>query len=93
MADQTGAVVPGAPVLVDPSPTGPQSKFKTGGSGEIAFDFPVGSHIVSIALLGFETWTTRIEVTNASSQTVAAVLRRFSNFYVAFPIYSKVAFS
>jgi hypothetical protein len=74
VTDTTGAVIPGARIEVDPSPSKPGSVFETDSQGRAALDLPKGAHVLSITFLGFKRWTRQIDVQGGVSQIVDAKL-------------------
>ncbi len=55
VTDQTGTVIPGAGISVDPTSFGFPSSIKTDTQGSVVLDVPTGSHILEVTAQGFAT--------------------------------------
>ena len=72
--DQTGAVVPGARIEVDPSLPTPGPVLNADSNGRALIDLPGGDHVFSISAPGFRRWTHLFEVSGTSGRLIEAVL-------------------
>jgi Carboxypeptidase regulatory-like domain len=70
VTDITGAVIPGASIEIDPSPSRAGTVLTTDSHGQTEFDLPAGVHAVSIAARGFSKLSRRIDVQGGVGQTV-----------------------
>jgi len=75
VTDTTGAVIPGAQIEVDPSPSQPGPTVKTDSEGQAVIDLSAGTHTLSIAAPGFKKWVLGLDVRGAPSQKVAVQLQ------------------
>jgi Carboxypeptidase regulatory-like domain len=74
VTDITGAVIPGARLEIDPSPSKPESALTTDNQGRVALDLPGGAHKLSVSAPGFNYWTREIDVQSGGGQLVTAKL-------------------
>jgi hypothetical protein len=75
VTDLSGAVVPGARIEIDPSPSHHQFALVTDSNGEVIFGLKAGNHVLTVSALGFATWSEKIDIQDASDQQIVAKLR------------------
>jgi len=74
VTDTTGAVISGARIEIDPSPSTPGSVQETDQYGRAVLVLPIGAHTLSITFKGLEQWTRQIDVQGGESPRVLATL-------------------
>jgi Carboxypeptidase regulatory-like domain len=74
VTDRSGAVVPGARIEIDHSPSKPGSVLTTDSQGRAALDLTIGVHTLSITFPPFRKWSRQIDIQNGVSQFVDAQL-------------------
>jgi hypothetical protein len=74
VVDTMGAFIPGAEIAIDPEDK-VQTRFKTDTLGYGSLDLPFGTHVLSIAVLGFYKWTNKIEIRDGGDHVIEATLR------------------
>ena len=75
VTDQTGAVIPGARIQIDPSPGSRKVDTATDRIGEAIVELSPGSHVLSIAAYGFKKWIENIDVQDQPGQSIVAELK------------------
>ncbi len=60
--DESGAVIPGALLSVQPAKKAAASRFRSGNMGQVSFELPFGSYDVEVISPGFRTAKRHIEV-------------------------------
>ena len=75
VTDTAGAVIPGARIEVDPSPSKPEPILKTDGNGQAVLSLPAGAHTLSIAAPGFDEQMLKIDVKAERVNPIVTALR------------------
>jgi hypothetical protein len=78
VTDTSGAVIPGARVEIDPSPSKPESALTTDNLGQAILDLPAGAYSLSISAPGFNKTILKIDVKGGAIQSIMAALKILS---------------